>query len=361
MRRRRLPLGVILPAALVVLVATLAGLQYHWLGQVSEAERDQLRRSLSQRAREFADDFDRELMLIYTGLQTSATEISGDNIEAFTDRVSRWRQAARFPELVKNVYATTELDGKPGLMIYREAERRFDPIEWPASLQPISLRLHPPFDDHVMPPEGTPRIITFMATPIDAEIPAIVIPIRGSTPVPEPIGGAGAAEKAKTGAVGLAAGRANDFIMQFRASRRSLIVELDRAVLEARVLPAFAERHFPERGSDRYRVAIVDAGRKTVWTHGLPVGASIAATQADVVTSFFGLRQETAREFMPLGQVMTWSLTSGARSIGTAPDMPAPAQRAESPRNAPFSVLIEQGSATSTQLGTVRAAGWTLL
>ena len=100
------------------------------------------------------------------------------------------------------------------------------------------------------------------------------------TPVPEAVRDAAAAER-RTGAAGLS-GRTNDFIMQIRASRRSLIVELDRAVLEARVLPAFAERHFPERGSDRYRVAIVDAGRKTVWTQGLPAGASIAATRSSV-------------------------------------------------------------------------------
>ena len=34
MRRRRLPFGLLIPAALAVLVVALAVLQYRWLGQV---------------------------------------------------------------------------------------------------------------------------------------------------------------------------------------------------------------------------------------------------------------------------------------------------------------------------------------
>jgi signal transduction histidine kinase len=359
MRRRRLPLGVILPAALVVLVATLAALQYHWLGQVSEAERDQLRRSLSQRAREFADDFDRELALIYTTLQTSSAEITGDDRDGFAERVTRWRQAARFPELVKNLYATSEADGKVALTIYREADRRFEPIEWPASLQPISARLHPTFDDHLALPDGAPRLITFMSSPVDAQIPAVVIPVRGPA-LPEPARDGSPMEVGRRGGVALAPGKASDFFMQIRTSRASLIAELDRTVLEARVLPALADRHFPERGSDRYRVAVVDAGKRTVLTR--PEGANVAVTQADVATSFFGLRQETMRDYAPLGGVMTWSMTSAARSTQTPPVTAAPARRADATRSAPFSVVLEQsGGAAAAQLGTLRATGWTLL
>ena len=61
-RRSSLAIRLLLPAALVVLVATLATLQYHWLGQVSEAERDRLQTSLRQSAKDMADDFDRELL-----------------------------------------------------------------------------------------------------------------------------------------------------------------------------------------------------------------------------------------------------------------------------------------------------------
>jgi len=57
-RTSRWRLGLIVPAGLVLLVGTLAALQYRWLGQVSDAERDAMRAALQHRATEFADEFD---------------------------------------------------------------------------------------------------------------------------------------------------------------------------------------------------------------------------------------------------------------------------------------------------------------
>jgi len=47
----RLRFKLALPIGLILLVVVLGALQYQWLGQVSEAERAQLQRSLNQRAR----------------------------------------------------------------------------------------------------------------------------------------------------------------------------------------------------------------------------------------------------------------------------------------------------------------------
>ena len=54
----RLSLKLLLPVGLILLVVVLGALQYRWLGQVSQAERAQLQRSLNQRAQEFAREFD---------------------------------------------------------------------------------------------------------------------------------------------------------------------------------------------------------------------------------------------------------------------------------------------------------------
>ena len=65
MRRRRLLAGLVAPAVLLAVVGALATLQYRWVGQVSEAEREQLRESLARRVGEFASDFDREIGRIF--------------------------------------------------------------------------------------------------------------------------------------------------------------------------------------------------------------------------------------------------------------------------------------------------------
>src|SRR5262245_30914136 len=102
--RSSLPLRLLVPASLVLLVATLATLQYRWLGQVSEAERNRLRASLSQRASEFADDFDREIVRLYLSLQVEGATLDRGDWTAFVKNYDTWREAARFPEMLRAIY-----------------------------------------------------------------------------------------------------------------------------------------------------------------------------------------------------------------------------------------------------------------
>ena len=54
-----------LALALLALLPLLAVLQYHWLGQVSEGERERKKSVLTTMARQFCHDFDSELTAIY--------------------------------------------------------------------------------------------------------------------------------------------------------------------------------------------------------------------------------------------------------------------------------------------------------
>ena len=58
--RFRVPLSVV-AGALLGLIVLLATLQHTWLGQISNAERDRMRRSLGTRTSEFAQEFDGEI------------------------------------------------------------------------------------------------------------------------------------------------------------------------------------------------------------------------------------------------------------------------------------------------------------
>ena len=103
MSTRGLTRGLLPPIALLALVATLGTLQYRWLGRVSEAEREQLKQSLDRRAREFADDFDREVTRPYQGLQPSVPFDLGQP-EPFAQKYDQWLAATAAPALVKTVY-----------------------------------------------------------------------------------------------------------------------------------------------------------------------------------------------------------------------------------------------------------------
>ena len=94
MRRSRPPLGLIVPAALAVLVVTLAVLQYRWLGQVSDAERERMKATLMQRADAFARDFDWEVQHLYLALQTESAGLAQRDWAPFARRYQIWRESA---------------------------------------------------------------------------------------------------------------------------------------------------------------------------------------------------------------------------------------------------------------------------
>src|ERR1044072_5117930 len=81
--RRRLPFALLAPISLLVLVVALGALQYRWVGQVSEAEREQMKQSLDRRSKEFADDFDREIGRAYK-LFLSAADPAPAHAERFS-------------------------------------------------------------------------------------------------------------------------------------------------------------------------------------------------------------------------------------------------------------------------------------
>ena len=131
MLRRRFPLGLVAPIALVILVTALGALQYRWVGQVSERERDQLRQSLDRRAREFADDFDREIGRAYQVFEPEA----GFDPAAPTALRNTTMSGSRTPfaGLVKTTYFAQAAHDDYTLYEYRPADRRFEAVPWPRS------------------------------------------------------------------------------------------------------------------------------------------------------------------------------------------------------------------------------------
>src|SRR6266446_1722130 len=98
-RRVRLPM-IALAGGLLGLIALLATLQYRWLGQISEAERDRMIATLGNNAAGFAEDFDRELNRAYLLFQIGPSPAT-DNVAAqIGARYDWWRANARFPRLI---------------------------------------------------------------------------------------------------------------------------------------------------------------------------------------------------------------------------------------------------------------------
>src|SRR4030095_12835537 len=97
-------MGLRLSVALsLVALLVLAGLQYHWIGQIAVAERQRLERNVAESSREFADDFFAELRNLGIGLEPRFAPVSSDP-SLIAARYHEWMLSAPFPNLVNALY-----------------------------------------------------------------------------------------------------------------------------------------------------------------------------------------------------------------------------------------------------------------
>jgi len=368
MSARRLPIGLLAPIALVVLITALGFLQYRWVGQVSERERDQLRQSLDRRARDFAADFDREIGRAYQ-IFTPEPGFQPASADRFARQHDEWQTASPFPGLLKTAYFAQAIDGDFSLFRFVPATRTFEAAAWPDALEPARERLKATHAPALPQMAGGANIIAFAVAPMLPAIPAILIPASGSTQVAERQGALRPSESSF------------NMTLTLRTGRDHAVLELDKAFLTGQMLPTLALRHFPESGAESFRVSVMNGPRDTVYSRGVPAGQTLDAASADATASFFGLRMEmfrTASVSMPASAgstgpgVATWStvrtqpgveMPVQRPTIRVSPANPAMAGAARSgqPDKSQYSMVIEQSS-TALRAAEVRtSSGWTLL
>jgi signal transduction histidine kinase len=311
---------------LVGLVGLLATLQYQWLGKVSEAEREQLRRSLTQRAREFADDFDLEISRTYLTLQLTPDALAARHFTAFASAYDKWHATARFPQMVRRVYLAEFSEGAYLLRPYDIAARAFgaSPIEpWPAHLDAVRKQLTGAVQKSDGPGAGRAQIIAISMTPVLPDVPAMLIPVAGPPPV--------ALHTALSSEAALRTAAKTEIRGAF------LVVDLDGDYLKQTVVPALSARHFPEQASEPYRVAVVSGAGAPIYERDRAGAPRIDPDRADVTASFFTLRLDVARDFVPNGATVAF------RTMVPAGGPAGPAALSSSR----FSVFVQQRSPDS--------------
>ena len=370
MPARRLPLALLAPVSLLLLVVALGALQYRWVGQVSEGEREQLKQSLDRRSREFADDFDREIGRAYQIFRPAAG-FTPAAPGRFSQQYEEWHATARFPGMLKTAYFAMQSGNDIALHRYSPDSHAFETLEWPDALQPVRTRLTATLprtapagstksSDGVMP---AGFVITTL--PVMPDIPALVIS-GGPTLSSQGPG---------VEALHMTPGVAASFSVDLRPTNNYVVLELDRDYVASTVLPALAERHFPENGADRFRIAVVDGKSQVMLARGLPAGQSLDPAKADASAPFFGIRMEMMKGVMtPLTanggpkSTVTWSArvpeplgapTPAGRARGESAVVITRPADVSSDR---LSMVIEQHASTiATATRAMSNSGWTVL
>jgi signal transduction histidine kinase len=283
MAARRIPLGLLAPVSLVILVVALGALQYRWVGQVSEADRAQLKQSLDRRAREFAEDFDRQIGRAYDVFRLPV-DFSPSSPDVFAKKFDEWQGTAAFSGLIRNAYYASAVEREIKLSRFDPASRSFVDVSWPEALQKVHSRLLMSLPHTVETSAGKTGVFTLSTSPVMAEVPAIVIPQETVLPALP----AGAPPR-------MAAANISVMVRDVSAAKQHVVLDLDREFIASTMLPALVDRHLSDSGADRFKIAVVSPDSTAVLRRGFPAGQLLDMKTADAVVPFFGMRFETLR------------------------------------------------------------------
>jgi signal transduction histidine kinase len=329
----------VIAGGLLGLIALLATLQYTWLGQISDAERDRMKALLHTRATSYGRDLDYELTRAYLLFQLDSLQPDQGPAAAVAARYDRWIATSRFPRMVKDVYlvAAQSAPGEPpALQRYDPATRFLTPVEWPEAAAAIRQRIEQP--PPVPPPTttGPTVLLRGMLPTVWPSIPAIVI--QSPTLMVSHLDAR--LRERRDGAP-----------LQIGAGVRHTIVMLDAGYITNEMLPALARQHFTGTGAGfEYQLAVLPAA-----ANAAPLYRSVpefspaldAKVDANVemfqvrVGDFEALAAEVSRfaalSGLPRGSTAQRTHTIYRETIDAAAGAPS--------RGAPLSIIV-QGTAT---------------
>ncbi len=294
MKRRWRVSGVTaLAAAVIVLLPALAWLQYSWLDQIADADRDRRERTLQTAASQLVQDFDGELAKAVAGLQIESSMVEQGTWSNYASRYQAWSDSAIAPEIVKAVYFVegpephgaregqrTQPRADVPLRMWNADSHTFEPTEWPPQLQSVRMRfgagdrrieIFAPsrgrgergerFDRMLLPPTAS------------GDEQSIILPIMRFAPQPRSEPNADPAPP-------------DVRLLGFT------LLRLDLNALGKDVLPALVKRHlFDERGHSDYLVAVVSRDNPSQVIYESTEGAAMAAAaQPDATTTLLGSR-----------------------------------------------------------------------
>ncbi len=264
----RRPSGsVLLVGAALVLLPLLAVLQYRWIGQVSDAERERRQRTLEHATSAIAQDTDLELIRALVGLQVDGFALRAEDWTTYAERAAAWHKAAAAPGMVRDVLLVDR--GPQGLRLraWSDAHRAFEPAAWTPELEPYRQRFsdelktweaHPP-DEPVRPND----LLSDDATTI--VVPVAPVPVQNDA----------------------------GHLVSFQPVFGYTLIRMDMPFLKEEFLPALVERHFRLQAGDEYRIAVVsrqDPSKAIYQTNVDDLPALVARHDAEA--GFFSFRPD---------------------------------------------------------------------
>ncbi len=222
----------------VIVVLTLFfGLQYHWLSQASEAERERMQRRVESDTAAFADDLDREIQAAYFNFQIGPEVWRNHDLTEFNQRLEYWRSRAQYPTLISG-FIFVPKTGR--VERYDAGAKAFVPAELPHELEPVIAGLDSASTAFV----DEPTVLVMPVNYAQWQMRKVVL-------------------KSSAGNV-LTTSSSTDNTGSIDAPEYfgSLLILLDRDVITTRILPDLAAKHFPD---GNFKIAVTNTSGKPVY------------------------------------------------------------------------------------------------
>jgi signal transduction histidine kinase len=247
--------------ALLILLPTLAVLQYQWVGQLSTAARERLQRNVRIAAAQFKEAFDGELIRAVLSLQVGPQTVREGVSERYSDRYNTWLNTASHPQIVSNVLVVDGDSGQLRLRRWNPDIDALEPTQWQPPLDKWRSQLEQEFRDF------NAGLAFDRRAALRGEDSLILVPLRNlvvpARPTPGP--------QTVTPVFGFT------------------IVELNMPYIREQMLPELAARHFTHVEGDVYRVAVTATDDAENVLYRSDPDAPVDPLRGDASASLFGM------------------------------------------------------------------------
>lgn len=252
---------ILLVAVLIGLLGLLAGLQYTWLGKISDDERERLQKRLETDSERFAEDFNREMQSTYFSFQVEAKVWRDQDYALFNERYNAWRANAKHPSLVKEIYFVRGDE----LLRFDAPRQTFTTTQWTDELTAkkeefAADNLEPVDEKNLLLSMPIYESMNRIFVRTDQQMP----PVRPQ--IPEKFG--------------------------------YLVIKLDDATIKNQILPELAEKYFSDRANADFRATIVSQKDERDVIFATEPASEIAGQTADASVPLFNLAPDQLSVFV---------------------------------------------------------------
>ena len=243
---RKEPLTLGFTVVLLISLPLLAGLQYNWLGQLSENEHERMKSNLQASAGRFTEEFDTELTRLtfaFSAVVSPVDRSTRDVDDLVADQYRNWVESAPHPRLVQALYLVSREEDDFGLRRFVHDTDEFVDAEWDGELDRILPHLRT-YNRHRLGPG-----VQLALPPLSEHL--VTDPMVLLLPQVEARRNHFRFDDREVHEVRIA-----EIVSSLEISSW-LVIQLDRSYIRDEFIPELVERHFNSGGESRYRVELL--------------------------------------------------------------------------------------------------------